>query len=131
MTTRAILILMLLLQQLAMPVAAAAAHHAKDCTRTDCCRVVETTNCCGETVREMRCGMTDSPDCRCGLDADHSRTTPVAPRLGERLDTPLVACTAFAWTISTPRPDRPRINAATPNQPPHHNTQPLLYIWRT
>lgn len=132
MPIRLILILTLLVQQLALPAVVFGASQAEECVETSCCQVVETKTCCGETVREMRCGKTGGYECLCGLEPGDSEPAPEAPRPSERNDIVPVLVALIGSVIDLPTPIRSQVPPATPAVVRTHNeTQALLCIWRT
>jgi hypothetical protein len=132
MPIRLILILTLLVQQLALPSAVFAASQTEECVETSCCQVVETKTCCGETVREMRCGKTGGHECLCGLEPGDSEPAPEAPRPSERNDIVPVLVALIGSVIDLPTPIRSQVPPAAPAVVRTHNeSQALLCIWRT
>lgn len=132
MPLRLILILMLLVQQLALPAVVSGAAQAEECVETSCCQVVESKTCCGETVREMRCGKTGGIECLCGLQPGDSEPAPEAPRPAERNDIAPALVALVGSVIDLPRPVRAQAPPALPAIVRSHNeTQALLCIWRT
>ena len=132
MLLRFTLILTLLVQQLALPVVVSNAGQVEECVRTSCCHLVEKTTCCGETVREMRCGRTGGHECFCGVEPRDSEPAPEAPRPTDRNEIAPVLVTLIGVVIDLPTPVRSQIPPASPAIVRTHNeTQALLCIWRT
>lgn len=132
MPLRFLLILTLLVQQLALPVVLPSAAQIEECVETTCCQVVETTTCCGETVREMRCGKTGGYECLCGLESGNSEPTPDAPRPPDRNEIAPILAALSGSVIDLPTPIRSQALPASPAIVRTHNeTQALLCIWRT
>jgi hypothetical protein len=132
MPLRLILILTLLVQQLALPVAMSSAAQAEECVESSCCQVVETKSCCGETVREMRCGKTGGDECLCGLQPGDSEPAPQAPRPTDRNEVAPALFALVGSVIDLPTPVRAQAPPALPAIVRTHNeTQALLCIWRT
>jgi hypothetical protein len=130
MPLRLLVILSLLFQQFTVSAVIGGTQHA-ECTAGPCCGVVKTTTCCGEVIREMRCGVTGG-ECLCDHHPANTDPVPRAPRPQERNDVgPLfVAVLADVIDLAAPRraerlPHRPVFHRT------HNATQALLCIWRT
>lgn len=132
MPLRVILILTLLVQQLALPAAFSSAAQIEECIATSCCQIVDTKTCCGEMVREMRCGKTGGHECLCGLESGDSEPAPEAPRPTDRNEVTPVLVAPIGSVVDLPRLMRSQVLPAAPAVVRTHNeTQALLCIWRT
>jgi hypothetical protein len=130
MTIRLILIVTILLQQLALPAVGSSAALGVKCDEPSCCRIIDTTTCCGEVVQEIRCGKTGG-ECLCHFQPDDSEPAPKAPRPTDRLETAPVFVTLVGNGFDVPVARHVRTLPASPAITRSHNeTQALLCIWR-
>jgi hypothetical protein len=132
MPLRCLLILTLLVQQLVLPVVLPSSAQIEECIGTSCCQILVTKTCCGETVREMRCGRTGGNECLCGLESGDSEPVPDAPRPPDRTEIAPILAALIGSVIEIPTPMRlPALPAAPAIVRTHNETQALLCIWRT
>ena len=131
MAIRFLLILTLLAPQMALASSLRSTTARVRCYEPACCRVVETTTCCGETVRTMQC-VKSGGECRCGIEEHDSSTTPepIAPPTRVEmtfLPAPLVDGAVHTTTIVRAMPRWTALSVVR-----DHNTKlAFLGVWRT
>jgi len=131
MSTRLALILILVVQQFSLP-AVLALWMPADCDMMSCCRVVETTTCCGERTVEIQCGKSGGA-CVCDQEPGRSETpvpaVPTADSTG-----PAVAILPCEVTVAGERSHGSRVTGPGTTGPPirsHNTRQAFLGTWRT
>jgi len=134
MFVRLLLILTLVWQPVSVSALAAPAEREADCETSACCRVIETTTCCGLRTVERVCSRSGG-ECRCGYAPQERDPAPKAPAPQTGSERTLVPAPASivglvvapAPVVSRPTAQDPRGAAPTD----HQRALALLGVWRT